>query len=152
MQAATRASPPKRGRPGYTAEATLIRLRMDVFYEWLKKDLLFTLIFCSLKFWKIPELKPSQLFVRKGLAIVPQWFINTQTAIVQPIFNFITSWSQIPIPISTFPNNMIYYMAQVTSGKMAHCDWLLTWRDFSVMTAGIMTIVNALWTKTNSKS
>ena len=37
-----------------------------------------------------------------------------------------------------------YYMAQVTSGKIACCDWLLTWRDFSVMTAGIMKIVNAL--------
>ena len=30
--------------PGYAAETTRIRLRMDVFYEWLvKKDLLFTL-------------------------------------------------------------------------------------------------------------
>ena len=35
-------------------------------------------------------------------------------------------------------------MAQVTSGKIARCDWLLTWRDFSVITAGIMKIVNAL--------
>ena len=43
-------------------------------------------------------------------------------------------------------------MAQVTSGKTARCDWLLTWQDFSVMTARIMKIVNALWTKTNSKS
>ena len=32
-------------------------------------------------------------------------------------------------------------MAQVTSGKIARCDWLLTWQDFSVMTAGIMKIV-----------
>ena len=31
------------------------------------------------------------------------------------------------------------YMAQVTSGKIAHCDW---WRDLSVMTTGIMKIVN----------
>ena len=38
----------------------------------------------------------------------------------------------------------IYYMAQVTSGKTTRCDWLLTWKDFSVMTAGIMKIVNAL--------
>ena len=37
-----------------------------------------------------------------------------------------------------------YNMAQVTSGKIARCDWLLTWQDFSVMTAGIMKIVNAL--------
>ena len=37
-----------------------------------------------------------------------------------------------------------YYMVQVTSGKIARCDWLLTWRDLSVMTAGIMKIVNAL--------
>ena len=37
-----------------------------------------------------------------------------------------------------------YYMAQVTSGKIERCDWLLTWRDFSIMTAGIMKIVNAL--------
>ena len=29
-------------------------------------------------------------------------------------------------------------MAKVTSGKIARCDWLLTWRDFSVMTAGIV--------------
>ena len=43
-------------------------------------------------------------------------------------------------------------MAQVASGKIARCDWLLTWRDFSVMTAGIMKIVNALRTKTTSKS
>ena len=35
-------------------------------------------------------------------------------------------------------------MAQVTSGKITRCDWLLTMRDFSVMTAGIMKIVNAL--------
>ena len=35
-------------------------------------------------------------------------------------------------------------MALVVSGKIARCDWLLTWRDFSVMTAGIMKIVNAL--------
>ena len=35
-------------------------------------------------------------------------------------------------------------MAQVTSGKTARCDWLLTWQDFSVMTARIMKIVNAL--------
>ena len=33
-------------------------------------------------------------------------------------------------------------MAQVTSGNIARCDWLLTWRD--LMTAGIMEIVNAL--------
>ena len=43
-------------------------------------------------------------------------------------------------------------MAQVTSVKTARCDWLLTWQDFSVMPAGIMQIVNALWTKTNRKS
>ena len=30
-------------------------------------------------------------------------------------------------------------MAQVTSGKIARCDWLLTWQDFPVITAGIMT-------------
>ena len=35
----------------------------------------------------------------------------------------------------------VYYMAQVTSGKTARCDWLLTWQDFSVKTAGIMKIV-----------
>ena len=40
-------------------------------------------------------------------------------------------------------------MAQVTSGKITRCDWLRTWQGFSVMTAGIMKIVNA---KTNSKS
>ena len=34
-------------------------------------------------------------------------------------------------------------MAQVTSGKIARCNWLLTWQDFAVMTAGIMKIVNA---------
>ena len=39
---------------------------------------------------------------------------------------------------------LIYYIAQVTSGKITRCDWLLTWHDFSVMTAGIMKIVNAL--------
>ena len=43
-------------------------------------------------------------------------------------------------------------MAQVTFGKIARCDWLLTWRDFSVMTEGIMKIVNAVRTKANSKS
>ena len=32
-----------------------------------------------------------------------------------------------------------YIMAHVTS-----CNWLLTWQDFSAMTAGIMKIVNAL--------
>ena len=37
---------------------------------------------------------------------------------------------------------LFYHMAQVTSGKIARCDWFLTWRDFSVMTAGIMKIVN----------
>ena len=41
-------------------------------------------------------------------------------------------------------HNNIYYMAQVNSGKIACCDWLLTGQDFSVMTAGIMKIVNAL--------
>ena len=40
--------------------------------------------------------------------------------------------------------NDYYYMEQVTFGKIARCDWLLTWRDFSVMTAGIMKIVYAL--------
>ena len=35
-------------------------------------------------------------------------------------------------------------MTQVTSGKIARCDWLLTLQDYSVMTAGIMKIVNAL--------
>ena len=35
-------------------------------------------------------------------------------------------------------------MAQVTSDKITRCDWLLTMRDFSVMTVGIMKIVNAL--------
>ena len=34
-------------------------------------------------------------------------------------------------------------MVQVTSGKIVCCDWLLTWQDFSVMTAVIMKIVNA---------
>ena len=38
----------------------------------------------------------------------------------------------------------VYYMVQVTSGKIARYDWLLTRQDFSVMTAGIMKIVNAL--------
>ena len=42
----------------------------------------------------------------------------------------------------------VYNMAQITSGKIARCDWLLTWWDFSVMTAGIMKIVNAMWRKT----
>ena len=37
-----------------------------------------------------------------------------------------------------------YYVAQGTSCKIACCDWLLTWQEFSVMTAGIMKIVNAL--------
>ena len=41
-------------------------------------------------------------------------------------------------------------MAQVTSGKIARCDWLLAWQDFSVMTEGIMKLKpKAL---TNSKS
>ena len=35
-------------------------------------------------------------------------------------------------------------MAQVTSGKIARCDWLLAWQDFFVMTAGILKTVNAL--------
>ena len=35
-------------------------------------------------------------------------------------------------------------MAQVTCGKIARCDWFLTWQDFAVMTVGIMKIVNAL--------
>ena len=49
MEIATGASPPKRGRRIYAAETTHIRLRMDVFYEWLvKKDLLLTLMFFSL--------------------------------------------------------------------------------------------------------
>ena len=39
---------------------------------------------------------------------------------------------------------MFYYVAQVTSGNITRCDWLLTWEDFSVMTVGIMKIVNAL--------
>ena len=38
-------------------------------------------------------------------------------------------------------------MAEVTSGKIVRCDWLLTWRDFFVMTAAIMKIVNALLTR-----
>ena len=38
----------------------------------------------------------------------------------------------------------IYYMAHVTSSKITRCDWLLTWRDVSVMTVDIMKIVNAL--------
>ena len=46
----------------------------------------------------------------------------------------------------------LHYMAQVTSGKITRCDWLLTWKDSPVMAAGIMKIVNAPWTKTNSKS
>ena len=33
-------------------------------------------------------------------------------------------------------------MAKVTSGKISRSDWLLTWQDFSVMTAGIMKIAN----------
>ena len=49
-------------------------------------------------------------------------------------------------------NDKLYYAAQVTSTKIARCDWLLMCQDFSVMTAGIMKIVNALWTYTNSKS
>ena len=40
--------------------------------------------------------------------------------------------------------NLDYYMAQVTPGEITHCGWLLTRRDFSVMTAGIIKIVNAL--------
>ena len=38
----------------------------------------------------------------------------------------------------------VYYMAQVTSDKIARCDWLLTRCDWlrPVMTAGIMKIVN----------
>ena len=35
-------------------------------------------------------------------------------------------------------------MAQATSGKIMRCDWLQMRRDLSVMTAGIMNIVNAL--------
>ena len=54
--------------------------------------------------------------------------------------------------ISSFLLIYIYYIAQVTSSKIARCDWLLTWRDFSVMPAGIMQTVNALWTKTSRKS
>ena len=34
---------------------------------------------------------------------------------------------------------LYYYMANVTSGKIARSDW----QDFSVTTAGIMEIVNA---------
>ena len=49
-------------------------------------------------------------------------------------------------------NIVQYYMANDTSGKIARCDWSLSWRDFSVTTAGIMKIVNSLWTKTNSTS
>ena len=26
--------------------------------------------------------------------------------------------------------HLIYHMAQVTCGKIATCDWLLTWQDF----------------------
>ena len=40
-----------------------------------------------------------------------------------------------------------YIMAQVTSSNITHCDWLLTWQGFSVMTAGIMKRVNALLQK-----
>ena len=40
---------------------------------------------------------------------------------------------------------MFYYVAQATSRKTARCDWLLTWQDYSVMTDGIMPIVNAMW-------
>ena len=32
---------------------------------------------------------------------------------------------------------LYYYMAQVTSSKIARCDWLLTWRNFSVMTRAL---------------
>ena len=41
-------------------------------------------------------------------------------------------------------NYTVYYMAQVTSDKIARCDWLLTRCDWlrPVMTAGIMKIVN----------
>ena len=39
---------------------------------------------------------------------------------------------------------MFYYVAQATSRKTARCDWLLTWQDYSVMTDGIMPIVNAM--------
>ena len=35
----------------------------------------------------------------------------------------------------------IYYMAQVTSGKIARCDWWLTWRDLSLITAGTLKIM-----------
>ena len=42
-------------------------------------------------------------------------------------------------------------MAQVISSKIARCDWFLTWRDFSVMTVGIMKTVNALWTQNPKK-
>ena len=34
-----------------------------------------------------------------------------------------------------------YYMAQVTSGKITRCDWLPTWHDFSVTSAGIMKLL-----------
>ena len=45
----------------------------------------------------------------------------------------------------------LYYMAQVTSRKIVRCDWLLAWQDFSVMTAGITKIVNALVNKNKLK-
>ena len=41
-------------------------------------------------------------------------------------------------------SNNYYYMAQITSGKTARCDLLVTWQDFSA-------IINALGTKTNKK-
>ena len=42
-------------------------------------------------------------------------------------------------------------MAEVTSGRIARCDWLLTWQDFSVITAAIMKIVTALVNKNKLK-
>ena len=42
-------------------------------------------------------------------------------------------------------------MAQVTSGKITRCDWSLMWQDFSVITAGIMKIVNASVNKNKLK-
>ena len=72
---------------------------------------------------------------------------NTEFIAIQ----FLDNWTCRVIPMEYFIK-AIYYMAQVTSGKIARWEWLQTWQDFSVMIAGIMKIVNALWTKTNSKS
>ena len=62
---------------------------------------------------------------------------------VNDVIDIFTSEDMEDTPLVIF----YYYMAQVTSGNIAHCDWLLAWRDYYVMTAGIMKMVNALWTK-----